>query len=162
MADLLMQIADDLREQISIKEEVNANISMYVLLIFVTSALGAPLLFGISSFIVEVMSAQMGNIHLPASSLMANLPANMGMLKTIMGYGQGNLIAPGFILFFSSICLVMVSIFSSLTIGIINNGREKDGARFIPVILVVSFTLFFAARAVLHSFFGGRYSHENA
>jgi len=155
MADLLMQIADDLREQISIKEEVNANISMYVLLIFVTSALGAPLLFGISSFIVEVMSTQMGNIHMPTANLMANLPQNMGMLKNVMSFGQGKLIAPSFILFFSSICLAMVSIFSSLTIGIINSGKEKDGIRFIPVILVISFTLFFLARAVLHTFFGG-------
>ena len=155
MADLLMQIADDLREQLSIKEEVNANISMYVMLIFFTAAFGAPILFGVSTFIVEVMNAQMAGISMPDVSMMAKMPSNMGMMQSVMGFGQGEQITGEFIVNFSMICLFMVSAFSALTIGIINSGSEKDGIRFAPIILVICLALFFVVREILHMMFAG-------
>jgi flagellar protein FlaJ len=155
IADLLMQIADDLREQASIKQEVAANISMYIILIFTTSAFGAPLLFGTSTFIVEVMNAQMAGIGAADIELVSQMPSNLGFMQSIMGFGQGSQISTEFIIFFSMLCLVIVAIFSSLTIGIINTGSEKNGIRFMPVMLVVCFALFFVTREVLHLFFGG-------
>jgi archaellum biogenesis protein FlaJ (TadC family) len=128
---------------------------MYIILIFTTSAFGAPLLFGTSTFIVEVMNAQMAGIGAADIELVSQMPSNLGFMQSIMGFGQGSQISTEFIIFFSMLCLVIVAIFSSLTIGIINTGSEKNGIRFMPVMLVVCFALFFVTREVLHLFFGG-------
>ncbi|MCX8158403.1 MAG: type II secretion system F family protein [Candidatus Diapherotrites archaeon] len=154
LADLLMQLADDLKEQMSIKEEINANISTYVLLIFITSSLGAPILFGMSSFIVEAMSAQLSDINMPKFSNVA-MPQNLSVVRTVMTFGQSKTISPEFVFNFSIISLFAISLFSALTLGVINKGSEKSGLIYFPLILAISYILFFLVRSVLHHFFGG-------
>ncbi len=66
IADVLTQLSDDLREQNSLQDEIKANISIYVMLIFFAAAIGAPLMFGISSFIVQILSKQMSGLHTEA------------------------------------------------------------------------------------------------
>lgn len=153
IADLLTRLADDLREQNEMKEETAANISMYVMLIFFASAAGAPMLFGVSSFIVQILSTQMA--QMPQFDV-SGLQSAGGQSAGIAGLaaGGGAAVPTSFVIMFSEVCIVITSIFASLTVGIINTGKEKGGAKFIPVILVVSFAVFFIIREVLTSVFG--------
>src|SRR3989344_5295147 len=48
ISDLLMQLANDLKNQQALVDETNANISMYILLIFFAALFVTPVLFGIS------------------------------------------------------------------------------------------------------------------
>ena len=152
MADLLFQLSDDLKNQNAIRDQIRADISIYILLIFFTAAFGAPLLFGVSSFIVEVLSAQLANTptinvsQLPTSS-------NFGAIRGFAS-GTGDAVSSGFIIGFSMIALAFTVLFSSLTIGVINNGKEIDGLRYLIPLAVVSFLVFFAMRAVMATFFG--------
>jgi pilus assembly protein TadC len=59
MSDLLIQLSDDLRQQNSLQQEIGANVSMYVMMIFFAAAFIGPILFGISSFIVQIFAKQM-------------------------------------------------------------------------------------------------------
>jgi len=78
IADLLFQLADDLKSQQALEEETRSNISIYVLLILFSAVFGAPVLFGISSFIVQILSKQMASApqidvdSLPTSSNLSN------------------------------------------------------------------------------------------
>ncbi|AJF60475.1 MAG: type II secretion system F family protein [Candidatus Diapherotrites archaeon] len=153
IADLLIELADDLREQQALEAETAANISMYILLIFFSAAIGAPMLFGISSFIVQILAVQSASTASLEVGEAANIPANIQGV-TAMITGKGNALSPDFIIFFTMISLVITSIFASLTIGVINNGSEKSGVKFIPAILFVSFSLFFIIRIVLTTLFG--------
>ncbi len=155
IADLLLQLSDDLREQNAIKAEVRADISMYILLIFFAAAFGAPVLYGVSSFIVQVMAMQMENIpEMPADMSTAAAGGAAGVIGMV-GVGKGTPIPVDFILFFIMVSLATTSIFASMVMGIINTGKEKGGAKFVPIILFIAFSLFFIIRLVLASIFGG-------
>ncbi|MDO8538138.1 MAG: type II secretion system F family protein [archaeon] len=151
IADLLIRLSDDLREQNSIQAEEQANTAMYVMLIFFSAAFGAPLLFGISTFIVEILSVQLSTVPTIDPSQLQGI-SGQG-LKGLAAGGEA-VITPAFIMMFSIIMLVASSIFSSLTIGVINSGKEKNGVKFIPMILIISFVIFFAIRLVLATMFG--------
>jgi len=152
IANLLCQLSDDLKDQQSLDAEISSNISIYILLILFSAIAGAPLLFGISSFIVEVITSQLANtMALDVSSVPAT--GNLAAIKGFVSGGQ-SLISAGFIVFFSIVMLVFTTLFSALTIGVINNGKETGGIKFILPMLVGAFVLFFAARILLTQVFG--------
>jgi len=149
IADLLLQLSNNLRKQNSLEDEANASISIYVMLIFFSAAVGGPALYGTSSFIVEIMAAQrleiptLENSRLPSGSLAAQMIA-----------GPKDAIDPEFVISYTMILLFVGTIFASVTIGIINSGKEIDGAKVFPMMLLVSFAIFFIIRLVLNGAFG--------
>ncbi|MBN2127535.1 MAG: type II secretion system F family protein [Candidatus Diapherotrites archaeon] len=151
LSDLLVELSDNLREQQATKAEISADISIYVLLIFFTAAIGAPILFGISSFIAEVLSARM-NSFASIDLSGAAMSGKAGMVSNMISGASA--LSTEFLLTFTIISLIITSIFSSLTIGVINSGKESNGAKFIPLILLISFALFFAIRWIMAQFFG--------
>jgi len=153
ITDLLFQISDSIREENAIREEIGANISMYVMMIFITAAFGAPVLFGISSYIVGIVNEQ-SNQEIP-SELLEN--ANTGVTGRITSLAvgqQGEKISEGFIVLFSEIALVLTAVFSALTIGVIRTGDEINGVKYMPAILVISLSLFLIARYLLAQMIG--------
>ncbi|MEM0359865.1 MAG: type II secretion system F family protein [Candidatus Diapherotrites archaeon] len=153
ITDLLFQLSDSIREENAIKEEINANISMYIMMIFITAAFGAPILFGISSYIVGIVSersTQYGPSNLPENTSIG-VAGRITMLTTDT---QKEKVSEEFIVFFAEIALVITAIFSSLAIGVIQTGNEINGIRYIPVILFIDFFLFFFVRSTLGTLMG--------
>lgn len=153
IADLLFQLSDDLKNQNSLQDEITSNISIYVLLILFAAVFGAPLLFGISSFIVEVLTKQLEQ----TSQINTEGIQATGNLQAIGGFTSGDrtVLPPDFILMFSVIMLVFTTTFSSLTIGVINTGKESSGLKFILPLVLVGLVVFFSIREILKMFFGG-------
>ncbi|MCX6804301.1 MAG: type II secretion system F family protein [Candidatus Diapherotrites archaeon] len=151
IASLLLQLSTDLREENALKEEVNSNTGMYVMLIFASAAFGAPMLFGISSFIVGVLSSQTANIGIDPA-MMADYSSKNPALGLI-GIPTST-ISEGFITMFSIIVLIVTSIFTSMVLGVINSGSEKKGFKYFPLLLVLTIVLFFVVRTVVSEFFG--------
>lgn len=150
IADLLVQLSDDLRSQQSLQQEIAADISLYLILIFAASAFGAPLLFGISSFIVEVLGSKISSF---SGIDLTGIPAGRGGLATSFAKA-GQPLSPEFVIFFSMVSLFVTSGFASLTMGIINTGKEKNGIKYFPIILFIAFGLFFLVRFGLLTIFG--------
>src|SRR3989344_1033636 len=152
IADLLFQLADDLKGQQAIEEETKSNISIYILLILFSAVFGAPVLFVVSSFIVQVLSKQLASTPtIDASSLPSN--SNLGPI-TGFASGSKSQVTPDFIMFFSIVTLFFTTVFSCITIGVINTGKEINGLKYIIPLLIVAFIAFFAVRAVLQAVFG--------
>jgi len=152
IADLLIQLSDDLREQIALKREIAANISIYIMLIFFAAAVGGPVLFGISSFIVEILTNQMNSMpEINTTGLPGGMSGGGGVAS--MFSQDKEVISVGFVQSFVIILLVTTCLFASLTIGVINTGKEKGGLKYFPIILIVAFILFYAIRMVLAGMF---------
>jgi len=152
IANLLFQLSDDLKNQYSLEQEIKSNISMYILLILFAALFGAPLLFGVSTFIVEVLTNQLSNTPtIDLGSIQTSSKFNL-----IKGFATGNreLVSTEFILMFSMIMLVFTTLFSSLTIGVLNSGKETAGIRYMLPLLLGAFAVFFFSRALLAYFFG--------
>jgi flagellar protein FlaJ len=152
IATLLIQLSGDLREENALRAEVNANISMYVLLIFFSATCGAPMLFGISSFIVGILAEQKDNSSI--SDTFASDYGNKNPAFSLLS-GSKTSISESFIVTFVQITLFISCIFSSLVLGIITTGNERGGVKFIPIVMVISFVLFYATRLFVSGMFGG-------
>lgn len=154
IADLLLKLGDDLREENSIKQEIKANISMYLILIFIAAAFGAPLLFGVSSFIVGILEKQTSEISISAVDLKQF--QSKSPLGKMMGVPSSS-VGEEFVVLFVDICLVITSIFAGLTVGVINTGKEKDGLKYIPFVMLISFILFYLVRTILELVFANMF-----
>ncbi len=144
LASLLEQTARNLRQQRLVDSRIRANVMMYVIFIFVAVCFGAPLLFGLSSFLVEVLTTNLGAIDLPETSTM-NLPMNFTEVS----------ISPDFVVMFSIVFLATAGVLGSLILGLISKGRERDGIRFMPILVALSISMFFLVRFVIKNLLGG-------
>lgn len=153
IADLLMQLSRNLRTQLSLQSEAQASISIYLILIFFSASFGGPALYAISSFIVEVMSSQISSQPAVDPGIIAQGGSRFAGVGSFIG-GSSNIISPDFIVFFAQIMLLVGGIFASLILGAIATGKEKDGLRYVPIVLLFSFGLFYLLRFVLHEAFG--------
>ncbi|MBI4209887.1 MAG: type II secretion system F family protein [Candidatus Diapherotrites archaeon] len=152
ISDLLLQLAQDLRNQQGLQDEIKANTSIYVLLILFASMAGAPLLFGVSSFIVQSLTKQIADA--PSIDVTVDVPSNLQLIKGTTT-GKRTLPSVEFITLFSIISMALTSILASLTIGVINTGKEINGLKYIVPITAVSVIVFFAVKAFFSGLFQG-------
>ena len=143
LAQLLSQTAQNLRNQKFVEEKIRASVFMYFIFIFSAIALGSPLLFSLSSFLAEVLTSNLGNLDIPASAS-ANLPITLSGISVSMS----------FVMTFVIVSLITNSILGSLVLGLIRKGRERDGIKFIPVLIVLTLLIFFSVRLIIKSAFG--------
>ncbi len=154
IADLLVQLSDDLREQKAVQEEANAETSMYILLILVAAAFGAPILFGVSSFIVQILAKQIAELPSINPESLAQAPGQVQQVVGTISGERKSTITPDFVVTFSLWAMFFTSVFASTMIGVINSGKEKNGIRYVPFILVISLFLFYLVRTALTGVFG--------
>ncbi|MCX6816023.1 MAG: type II secretion system F family protein [Candidatus Aenigmarchaeota archaeon] len=138
LSSLLQQTADEIQNSKIIQGEVRANVLMYAIFIFFAAGIGAPLLFGISTYIVSNISQQFATFHV----------SGMGQQATRAAF-----VSPGFLTTFAMAALAVTSLFGGLIVGIVKNGEEKSGVKFIPILLIISFAVFFAVKVGLGSVF---------
>jgi len=144
LAPLLEQTAEDVRKQDLIDNKIRASVGMYTIFIFLAVAMASPLLFGLSTILVKVLSQIIGGIDIP-SGASSTLPVTINPVN----------LKEDFLVFFISVFLVMNSFFGSLMLGMISKGQAKRGLVFFPVFLIFAFSTFFASKAILTSILGG-------
>ncbi len=144
LASLLDGLADDIRQTRILKREVHALVMMYAIFIFFAAGIGAPLLYGISSFLVEMMQEMGSKIDVQQT-----FPTGMKFM-TFQGIG----INPQFLIYYVSISLGITAFFGGLLIGLIQEGTERAGLRYIPLLLMISLSIFFLTRFLIEIMFG--------
>jgi len=145
IASLLEQTADDIRELKLLKKEIAAQVGMYAIFIFIAVGLASPVLFSFSSHLVETMSVIGSKLKLPETSSYTVIGGlRFGLVK----------VSSEFIRTYCLLTLTFSSIFGSLLIGLLQEGKEKAGLKYIPLLLAINFTIYFAARFMLSSLIG--------
>jgi flagellar protein FlaJ len=141
LSNLLMQTAEDIQNTKLIQNEVRANVLMYIIFIFFAAGIGAPLLFGVSTYLVGALSTQFSTFQ-------------TGQVAGLSAFGGGGVggpinISPSFLTLFALASLTMTSFFGGLMMGVVKGGSEKEGLKMIPVLLVVSLSVFFIVRTIV-------------
>lgn len=136
---LLEQTAEDIRNTRILKKEVSAQVTVYAIFIFFATAIGAPFLYGISTFLAGTMTklGKLTNIEqvaLPKSALITIHKVS---------------IDPNFLSNYSLAALTITSIFGGILIGLLLDGSEKSGIKFIPIMLIMSLLIFFVVKLVI-------------
>jgi flagellar protein FlaJ len=145
IASLLEQTAEDIRELKLLKKEIAAQVGMYAIFIFIAVGFASPLLFAFSSHLVETMGAIGSKLNLPETSSYTVIGSlRLGLVK----------VSSDFIRTYCLLTLTFSSIFGSLLIGLLQEGKEKAGIKYIPLLLAINFTIYFIARFMLSSLIG--------
>jgi archaeal flagellar protein FlaJ len=149
LADLLDETSSDIRDQQIIRKEISASVLMYVLFIFIAITIGAPLLFSMSSFLIGILTNNMAMI---AKEMPANFDSFGGAAPIQMG---GSQISGDFIYMYSLISMSLSAIFGGIIMGAILKGEEREGFKYVPVMLLIALILFHLGTWVLNSTLGG-------
>ncbi len=144
LASLLDQTAQNLRQERFIEEKMRSSVMMYVIFIFFAIGLGAPMLFGLSSFLVEVLTKNLSLVDIPQTSVSAALPLSFGKVS----------ISLDFVIMYALVSLVVTSILGSLILGLISKGKEKRGIKYIPLLIGLSIAVFFSSRFLIKTMIG--------
>lgn len=147
LAKLLDQTSFNLKHQKLVDEKVRSNVMMYVIFIFAAVAIGAPVLYGLSSFLVEVLTQIFGSVDIPE-----NLPTQ-GLSLPVISLGNIG-ITKEFIMTYIITSLVISSVMGGLIVGLIAKGKEKYGFRYVPILIVASITVFIVVRLIIRSLLG--------
>ncbi len=143
LAQLLETSADYLRRVQEMKKELQSNTKMYTLFVFFVILVATPVLLAVSmQFLTMITNIQAeSNYDTGDTGAVAFLSSDMS-------------ISPDFMFNLSIVYLFLNSILSGLFVGVLESGKAKNGISKIPILLVVSITIFLFAVQFLGAFLG--------
>lgn len=144
LATILEETAVNMRERSFVERRSSSNVLMYVIFIFFAIAVGAPVLFGLSSVLVEILTKLLSNIpQVDASTV--RLPFTLTQIN----------VSTSFITYFSITFLIVINVLGSFVLGLVGKGEEKAGLKYVIPLIAMSLTIFFIVKIFLASYFSG-------
>ena len=144
LAGLLEQAAQDIQSTRLVQEEMQANVAMYAMFIFMAAGIGAPVLFGVSTYLVDVLGRQFAAFRVD-ETVTSTLAIRQGAIH----------VAPDFLVMFVVLALAITAVFAGMIMGVVRRGAASQGLRYIPVLLALSLAVFFGVRAFVSGIFAG-------
>ncbi len=138
ISDLLEQTAGNMKSKEILEKKSRSTILMYVIFIFFAVSVGAPVLFALSSVLVEIVIALTAKIPDVASTQM-DLPFTFNEIN----------ISLNFVIYFSIFFIIVSDFVSSMVLGLVRKGNSKEGLKYFLPLLGISLTLFFVVRSFL-------------
>lgn len=147
LTTLLDSIAEDIRQVRLLRGEIKSFVMMYGIFIFFAAAIGAPMLYAVSGYMVQTLNAVGGQIN--TEDLL-----QINQAVTFLKVKPSEVITSDFIFQYSAIAIVITSVFGGLLMGLVQGGSEKAGFKTIPMLMGVSFGVYFALSYGLREIFG--------
>lgn len=146
-AELLESSADDIRASLELQEEISSNIRMYTIFILMAAMIGAPLLFSISVYMSETTANMWSGVNMQEMTQAGGTGFSMEFSKPDVD--------TDFLSDFSLMAIIAINFFAGLIISEIKNANIKEGAKYIPVLITISVTLFFIMKSTIGGAVGG-------
>lgn len=143
LAILLEETSRNMRQREFIEKKAASQVLMYVIFIFLAVSVFAPGLFSLSGVLVQTMTDLMGDVD------MGSMPSSVPVSFTAIT------ISTTFIFYFSLIFIIVMDIMASLVLGLVSKGDEKEGLRYLPIMLILSLGIFFALGKLLSGVMAG-------
>lgn len=141
---ILEETASNMRERMFVQKRASSNVLMYVIFIFFAVSIGAPLLFGLSNVLVEVMTGIFSEVGSTQSAGSA-VPFSFSEVQ----------VSTTFIFYFSLTFIVAMCLMASLMLGLVSKGKEREGLKYIIPLLIISISVFLISRIFLLKNFSG-------
>lgn len=138
IAKLLETTSNDLRRNQALKKELQSSTRMYVLFVVFVVLVATPLLLSVSVLFLEMINQVQSQITVAPTAV-----GQIGFLSSEL------LVSTDFMRLIAFFLLAVNSFMGSLFIGLLETGKEKLGLRYFPLMVIVSFALFFVSTAVL-------------
>ncbi len=138
LAPLLDGISDDIKSSLMLRKDIKAQVASYSMFILLALGIGAPLLYASSLFLMETMIG-LGGI----------LPTETLQTEAISLSFSGINLSKDFLLNYSLLLMSLSSILGGILIGLIKEGKEIAGLKYVPIILILDFVIFYVIKFVL-------------
>tara|TARA_Y100000310_G_scaffold13087_1_gene13421 strand:- start:9882 stop:10865 length:984 start_codon:yes stop_codon:yes gene_type:complete len=148
LVDLLSQSASNLRQQKLIDERIRSNVLVYVIFIFAAIGFGAPVLFSLSTFLIDIMQNVFAQVELPDTTGNIDIPISFSEVT----------IDPTFVMQYTMMSMIISSVMGSMIIGLISKGKKKAGLKYAPILIILTISLFFIVRGVIGALLGGLFT----
>ncbi len=145
ITSLLDSVADDIRQARVLRNEIKSYVMMYGIFIFFAAGVGGPLLYSVATYLIQTMTTIGGSVDLGDSLTQSSIP--------LLKFGSAE-IDVDFLRTYSYIAIVVTAFFGSLLIGLVQEGTEKGGLKFFPILLVVGLGVFTVTQIALKGIFG--------
>jgi len=146
MADLMNQIAKDLRSQQIIQKEVAGQLFMYTIFIAFAALVGGPALYGLTNQMIGVTTQVWSHINLGSLSSAPSIGGSFIKLSKPQ-------ITPSSYYAFSLFAIVIITGFGAFIISAIQSGNAIRGLRLLPVFIGAGIAIFFIVSAVMGALF---------
>ncbi|MBU0535623.1 MAG: type II secretion system F family protein [Nanoarchaeota archaeon] len=124
---LIDKVIENINEAKTLKKEMSASVTSYVIFItFIVLAI-APGLFALSFQLLTIISSFAGQLGGSTGGSSA-LPINLSEVS----------INPADFVNFSKLALGVIAVFSSMIVSLISRGNIKSGLKYIPVFIIVT------------------------
>jgi archaellum biogenesis protein FlaJ (TadC family) len=145
LADLLENTALDIRRFGAMRKEVSATVLVYQLFMMAAAAIGAPMIYAVTTFLIRVIATTQEKIG----------ATTMGNVSFMPFFKGGASLSPEIVFWFAVAALFVTAFFGSLAVGVIARGKESEGLPFFPIILAISMGVFFVTRYLMDFFTRG-------
>ena len=151
LANLLEETAANIRVTQAVKREIKASVTTYSIFIIFAAVLGAPMLYSLSMFFVEVMT----KLWSPDILGGIDLSGGMGSMGTgLLAKAGAPQITPDQLFWFAIASIAMTTFFGALITGLIQTGKENNGVKFIPLFMVGALVVFIVSHFLINYLFG--------
>ncbi|MFA5797351.1 MAG: type II secretion system F family protein [Candidatus Woesearchaeota archaeon] len=142
ISHIVDKVIENIIKTKQLSQEMSSATLSYIIFIGAIVMLVAPALFALSYHLLKVMigfSSKLANVSSTA------LPISINALQ----------MNPGDFRIFSILALVVISLFSSLIVSIIEKGDIRGGLKYIPMFIISSIVVYFILLNVLNVLFKG-------
>jgi type II secretory pathway component PulF len=143
LAVLLEETAVNMKQRGFVEKRAASNVLMYTIFVFFAVAIGAPVLFGLSSVLVQILT-----------DLFATIPHVESQISLPLSFTKVN-ISVSFITYFSIVFILATNVLASLVLGLVGKGEEKEGVKYIIPMCLLSISIFFIVKYFLLGYFSG-------
>ncbi|MEM3839150.1 MAG: type II secretion system F family protein [Candidatus Micrarchaeaceae archaeon] len=147
LADLLNQIAKDIRVQQTIQKEISGQLFMYTIFITFAAVIASPALYGLTFQMITITDKIW-------SGILQQNPGGLPSTGVSFLKPSPPQISPGDYFYFAIAAIIITTSLSSFTIAAITSGEPIRGIRFLPAFLFAGIAIFFVVKTVIGGVFG--------
>ncbi len=143
--DLVLEnLANNIMQNEALRTSMRAQVRSYSLFIFIASVIAGPLLYGVSSMLIDIMNTIGSTI---GSSGTSAPTVGLGVFSSFsLPHIPANVV-----FFIALINVIITTTASSLLGGELNGGKALSGLKYVPVYLLIGLAIFLGAREFMSS-----------
>ncbi len=148
VGELLVKVANNIRDTEMIKKEMASSVTTYVIFILFATLGAAPFLFGLTTELILVMQTIIGDINLGDSA------QSFGGVGSMMTMSPDAISLTDYKIF-AVINICMSSVFAAILISVIQKGNATEAVKKAPIYIILGLLIYFISFTVLSHVLGG-------
>ncbi len=137
LADILDEIADDVRASHRIKQERRSSTVMQVLFMIGAGSVVAPFILGLVSTVITFLIKTSGGVIMTAAEFARSMAKADFILTLLRSY------------------LIIAAVATGGMISLIREGNVTKSIIYIPILVLIAYTVYYGSFIVSQGFFGG-------